>query len=106
MVTVQVVCAPTDAEADRLALPSALSFLRLRQGRPGRMPTPEQAAAHPWTPAEQQFVAAAPGRPGHRLARRPCAAQLARLLAATEADELMITTHGALGRPTGSARSS
>ncbi|MEO9138142.1 MAG: LLM class flavin-dependent oxidoreductase, partial [Jatrophihabitans sp.] len=56
MVTVQVVCADTDAQADRLALPSALSFLRLRQGNPGRLPTPEQAAAHAWTPPEQQFV--------------------------------------------------
>src|SRR5262249_15624550 len=32
MVGVQVVCADSDAEARRLAAPSALSFLRLRQG--------------------------------------------------------------------------
>ncbi|WP_375480962.1 LLM class flavin-dependent oxidoreductase [uncultured Jatrophihabitans sp.] len=90
MVTVNTVCAPTDEEADRLALPGALSFLRLRQGNPGRMPTPEQAAAYPWTPREQQFVlerraGQAIGSPD--TVRR----QLAQLLDATEADELMIT---------------
>ncbi len=90
MVTVNAVCAPTDAEADRLARPGVLSFLRLRQGRPGRLPTPEQAAAHPWTPQEEQFAlqrraGQAVGSPD--TVRR----ELARLLEATDADELMIT---------------
>src|SRR5664279_5667386 len=57
IVTVQAVCAPTDAEAERIALPAALSFLRLRQGRPGPVPTPDEAARHPWTPMERDFVA-------------------------------------------------
>ncbi len=91
MVTVNALCAPTDAEADRLALPGALSFLRLRQGQPGRLPTPEQAAAYPWTPREQQFVlerraGQAIGSPD--TVRR----ELGRLLEATDADELMITS--------------
>jgi luciferase family oxidoreductase group 1 len=91
MVTVQAVCAPTDAEAERLALPAALSFLRLRQGNPGRMPTPEQAAAYPWSPAEQQFVLER--RAGQAIGSPDTVrTSLARLLAATEADELMITT--------------
>ncbi|MDT4949238.1 MAG: hypothetical protein QOJ37_1833 [Pseudonocardiales bacterium] len=91
MVTVNVVCAPTDAEADRLALPAALSFLRLRQGNPGRLPTPEQAAAHPWTPSEQEFVLQR--RDGQAIGSpETVRASLARLLTATEADELMITT--------------
>ena len=91
MVTAQAVCAPTDEEAERLALPSALSFLRLRQGRPGRLPTPEQAAAHPWTPAEQQFVLER--RAGQAIGSPDTVrASLGRLLEATEADELMITT--------------
>jgi luciferase family oxidoreductase group 1 len=91
MVTVQAVCAPTDDEASRIALPGALSFLRLRQGRPGRLPTPEQAAAHPWTPAEQQFVQER--RDGQAIGSPATVrAALARLLEQTTADELMITT--------------
>ncbi len=90
MVTVQVVCAPTDEEAERLALPSALSFLRLRQGNPGPLPTPEEAAAHPWTPAEQQFVLQR--RDGQAIGSPDTVREsLRRLLADTEADELMIT---------------
>ena len=95
MVTVNAVCAPTDDEAHYLARPGALSFLRLRQGQPGRLPTPEQAAAHPWTPREEQFAlqrraGQAVGSPD--TVRR----ELARLLEATDADELMITAqlHG------------
>jgi luciferase family oxidoreductase group 1 len=91
MVTVQAVCAPTDDEASRIALPAALSFLRLRQGNPGRLPTPEQAAAHRWTVEEQVFVQQR--RDGQAIGSPDTVrAALARLLATTEADELMITT--------------
>ncbi|GAB2482708.1 LLM class flavin-dependent oxidoreductase [Jatrophihabitans fulvus] len=91
MVTVQVVCAPTDEEAGRLALPSALSFLRLRQGNPGKTPTPEQAAAYPWSPHEQQFVLQR--RDGQAIGSPTTVrAALTRLLQQTGADELMITT--------------
>ena len=37
MVAVSAVCADTDERAEYLSLPSGLAFLRLRQGRPGRM---------------------------------------------------------------------
>ncbi|HEV7204007.1 MAG TPA: LLM class flavin-dependent oxidoreductase [Jatrophihabitans sp.] len=91
MVTVQAVCAPTDAEADRLALPAALSFLRLRQGKPGRLSTPEQAADYPWSRGEQEFVLQR--RDGQAIGSpETVRASLARLLAQTEADELMVTT--------------
>ena len=40
MIAASVLAAETDAEARRLALPSALQFLRLRQGSPGPVPTP------------------------------------------------------------------
>jgi luciferase family oxidoreductase group 1 len=56
MIGVAVLCAPTDAEAHRLALPGALSFLQLRQGRPVVVPTPEEAAAYPYTEEERRFV--------------------------------------------------
>ncbi len=91
MVTVQVVCADTDEQADRIALPAALSFLRLRQGRPGPLPSPETAAAHPWTAEERAFVMHR--REGQAIGGPETVAKaLAALLAGTAADELMITT--------------
>jgi luciferase family oxidoreductase group 1 len=91
MVTVQVVCAPTDAEADRLALPAALSFLRLRQGRPEALPTPDDAAAYPWRPDELDFVMQR--RVGQAIGG-PATVEsaLAQLIDATRPDELMIST--------------
>jgi luciferase family oxidoreductase group 1 len=56
LIAASVLCAPDDAEAHRLALPSALQFLQLRLGRPGPVPTPEEAAAYPYTPEERDFV--------------------------------------------------
>lgn len=99
VVTVSAVCAPTDSEAERIALPAALSFLRLRQGRPGTLPTPDQAAAYPWQPHELAFVAER--RTGQLLGSPDTVrTQLAELLAATQPDELMITTlvHSAADR--------
>jgi luciferase family oxidoreductase group 1 len=84
--------AEDDATAEWLALPSGLSFLRLRQGQPAAMPTPEQAAAYPWTPMERQFVAdrwRGQAIGGPEKVRR----QLGDLLEATAANELMITAH-------------
>ena len=91
IVTVQAVCAPSDEEAERIALPAALSFLRLRQGRPGTLPSPEQAAAHPWTPMERDFVAER--RRGQAVGSPETVRDaLAELIATTRPDELMITT--------------
>jgi luciferase family oxidoreductase group 1 len=91
MVTVQAVCAPTDEEAERIALPAALSFLRLRQGQPGTLPTPEQAAEYPWSDMEREFVAQR--RDGQAVGSPDTVRDaLQALLKATEPDELMITT--------------
>ena len=46
MLGVSVVCASSDEHARWLAGPSALAFLRLRSGRPGVYPTPEEAAEY------------------------------------------------------------
>jgi alkanesulfonate monooxygenase SsuD/methylene tetrahydromethanopterin reductase-like flavin-dependent oxidoreductase (luciferase family) len=74
-----------------LALPGALSFLRLRSGQPGLLPTPEEAAAYPYTPLEQAFVQQ---RQAHQVVGDPSAVTdgLATLLEQTGADELMLTT--------------
>jgi luciferase family oxidoreductase group 1 len=96
MIGVPVICAETDAQAKWLSGPSALSFVRLRLGRPMQLPTPEEAAEHVFTPAERDIVRAwnAPlirGEPEH------VRSELEALAARTGADELMVTTivHGA-----------
>ena len=95
MIGVPVICAETDDQARWLSGPSALSFVRLRQGRPMQLPTPEEAAEHVFSPAERDIVRSwtAPlirGEPDH--VRK----ELEALAARTGADELMITTvvHG------------
>jgi luciferase family oxidoreductase group 1 len=91
MVAVSAVCADTDAEAEWLSGPAALSFLRLRMGRPGRIPTPQEAADYPYTPMEREFVLQR--RDGQALGSpETVTAQLNALLARTQADELMLTT--------------
>ncbi|MFV2173479.1 LLM class flavin-dependent oxidoreductase [Actinomadura sp. LOL_016] len=56
MIGVGVTAAGSDERARELAAPQALSFLQLRQGRPGPLPSPEETAAHPYTPMERQIV--------------------------------------------------
>ncbi|HEX8005198.1 MAG TPA: LLM class flavin-dependent oxidoreductase [Trebonia sp.] len=91
MVAAGVVCADTDERARWLAGPSALSFLRLRQGRPGRIPSPEEAEAYPYSDLERAMVE---DRQSTQLIGAPdtVRAGLEDLLKRTEADELMITT--------------
>jgi luciferase family oxidoreductase group 1 len=91
MVAVQGLVAEDDERARWLAGPSALSFLRLRAGRPGRMPTPEEAAAYPWTEAERTTAAA---RQAEQAVGGPetVRERLADILGRTAADELMVTT--------------
>jgi luciferase family oxidoreductase group 1 len=91
MVAAAVVCAATDDRARWLAGSGALSFLRLRSGRPGRVPSPEEAAAYPYTEVERAFVE---DRLASNILGSPETVnrQIAELLTATAADELMITT--------------
>jgi luciferase family oxidoreductase group 1 len=56
MIGVQVVCADTTEQARFLAGASALGFLRLRQGRPSAMPTPEAAASAELSAPERSFI--------------------------------------------------
>jgi luciferase family oxidoreductase group 1 len=95
MLGVAVTCAETDDRARWLAKPSDLSFLRLRSGRPGRFPTPEEAAAFTMSPADEQLVSS---WSSSRIVGDPVtvAERLTALRERTGADELMITTmvHG------------
>ena len=84
-------CAPTDAEADRLA--ASLDLMAVRRARGKFMPiaSPEEAAAHPFSAEEREFVAdfrekifvGAPATVRRRLEA---------LAAETGADELMVNT--------------
>jgi len=91
MVCASVLAAEDDDRARYLAGPGALAFLRLRQGTPGRLPTPEEAAAYRYSDIERRFV-------DDRLAQQiiggpdTVAKGIATLLADTRADELMVTT--------------
>jgi len=91
MLGVSVMCADTDEEARWLAGPGALAFLRLRSGRPGRYPTPEEAAEYNFTPQEREVIKAWTG--SHVVGNPDTVSrQLAELIDRTRADELMITT--------------
>jgi luciferase family oxidoreductase group 1 len=91
LVAVQVVCAETDDEARRLAAPSALSFLKLRQGRPGQLPTPEEADSYPYSDLERDAIRQ---RQADQVMGNPETVRrgLADLQERTAADELMLTT--------------
>ncbi|MDQ2648249.1 MAG: LLM class flavin-dependent oxidoreductase [Actinomycetota bacterium] len=90
-----VLCADDVEHARYLAKPADLGFLRLRQGRPGKYPTPEEAAAFNPTPAEREAIRA---WSSSRIVGDPdlVAEELDELIERTAADEVMITTmvHG------------
>ena len=88
---VSVVCADTERRAEELVASGALSVLRMRQGRPAPLPTPEEAAAHRYTERELDQVRR------YRRAqvvgdRASVWQQLRELIAETGADELMVMT--------------
>ncbi len=85
------VCADTDAEADRLASTIDLNFVRRRQGEYLPLASPEEAAAYPYSPAERSLLA----RNRARLfvgSKATVTERLMAIVAATKADEVMITT--------------
>ncbi len=91
IVTVSVFCAPTDAEADYLAGPMRLTFLKLRSGEPIQLPSPEDAESYPYTPHERAALGAIRAT---QIVGSPetVRSQLGELVAKTGADELMVTT--------------
>jgi hypothetical protein len=66
--------------------------MRLRSGRPSVFPSPEEAAAYPWTPRE---LAAAEAATASHIVGSPATvrAGLDALLDETDADELMVVTN-------------
>ncbi len=88
---VAVVCAENADRADFLASSMDLSWVRLRRGEFGKLPTPEEATAYEYTPSERMLV------DSHRAlqiigAPDDVARQLTEIVERTGADELMIST--------------
>jgi len=86
-----VVCAEDSARAHALVMSGALWTLRMRQGRPGPIPPPEEATAQPYTERERDRVrrylrAQVVGDPDEVVA------QLRDLAEECAADELMVMT--------------
>jgi luciferase family oxidoreductase group 1 len=91
MVAVAAIAASDDERARYLAGPARLSMARLRAGMPTRFPTPEEAAAHEFTEAEEASVGHLTGSAAIG-SIETVRARLDELADETEADELMITT--------------
>jgi luciferase family oxidoreductase group 1 len=86
-----VVCADTDAEAERLASTVELNFVRRAKSEHQPLASPEQAAAYDYSPVDRARIA----QNRSRLtvgAPATVKARLEPLLAATQADELMVTS--------------
>ena len=91
ILAVAVVCAETDAEAERLASTVDLNFVRRSKGEYLPLASPEEACAYSLTPIDRERIR----HNRERLfvgAPATVRARLDPLLAATQADELMITT--------------
>ncbi|RJS91416.1 LLM class flavin-dependent oxidoreductase [Salinisphaera sp. Q1T1-3] len=89
---VSVICAETEAEAQRLAKTVDLMWLRLRKGEFLPLPSPEEAAAYPYTAPEQAAIEE--NRARHIIGDpAQVAAQLRTTAERTGADELMIVSN-------------
>ncbi|WP_089156310.1 LLM class flavin-dependent oxidoreductase [Micromonospora sp. NBS 11-29] len=92
VVSADVVVAPDDATARRLAAPYGLWVRSIRSGAGAiEFPSPEQAAAHHWTQEDRDLVA---DRVDTQFVGSPetVAGKLRTLRDATSADELLVTT--------------
>ncbi|MYT30557.1 LLM class flavin-dependent oxidoreductase [Streptomyces sp. MspMP-M5] len=96
LIGVSALAAEDEQEALRQVRTGALAMVRLRTGRPGLVPTPEEAAAHHFSAVEQDFVDSWLGNVLHGT---PDAVRqgLDDLAKRTGADELMITANAHTG---------
>jgi len=91
ILTVSVYCAEDAAEAERLAAPHQLSWVRLRSNRPSKLPSPEEALSYPYTPEEKRLAESARR---NQIVGTPetVKAEIERLAGETAASEVMITS--------------
>ena len=91
ILAVAVVCAPDDAEAERLASTADLGFVRRARGEYPPLASPEEAAAYPYTAAENALIRQNRSRLVVGSQATVCE-RLTFLIEATAADELMVTS--------------
>ena len=86
-----VICAGTDERAEELASSMGLAWVRMRTGNPGPLPSPEEAMAYPYTPAERRLLEAYRSM---QVVGDPSAVRerLRGMAEGTGADEIMVTT--------------
>ncbi|MBX6425090.1 MAG: LLM class flavin-dependent oxidoreductase [Variibacter sp.] len=91
ILAVHVVCADTDAEAERLAATVDLNFVRRSKGEFLPLASPEEALAYPYTPADRERIRYNRAR---LFVGSPSTVRekLIPLVEATGADEVMITS--------------
>ncbi len=92
ILALSVFCADTDEAAKRIASSVLVSIAKLRAGSPERMPSPDEALAYVFTPAEEVAIAAfrrvqIVGTPAHVRER------IEHVVARTRADEVMLASH-------------
>ncbi|MEO3750443.1 LLM class flavin-dependent oxidoreductase [Streptomyces sp. B6B3] len=92
LIGVSALAAEDRKEAHRQVLTGALAMVRLRTGRPGLVPTPEEAESHPFSPVETDVV---DGWLANVVHGTPDDVRdgLDALVKRTGADELMITSN-------------
>ncbi|MGW0609536.1 LLM class flavin-dependent oxidoreductase [Streptomyces sp. NPDC002788] len=93
LIGVSAFAAEEEREARRQVLAAALSMVRLRTGRPGLVPTPQEAEAHEFSPVERDFVDSWSANVIHGTPDE-VRSGLDDLRKRTGADELMITANG------------
>ncbi|MEU2748247.1 LLM class flavin-dependent oxidoreductase [Streptomyces collinus] len=92
LIGVSALAAEEEKEARRQVLAAALSMVRLRTGRPGLVPSPEEAEAYEFSPMERDFVDSWNANVVHGTPDE-VRAGLDDLAKRTGADELMITAN-------------
>ncbi|MFI8856931.1 LLM class flavin-dependent oxidoreductase [Streptomyces prasinus] len=92
LIGVSALASEDGEEARRQVLAAALNMVRLRTGRPGLVPTPGEAEAHPFSPMERDFVDSWNANVVHGTPDE-VRAGLDDLQKRTGADELMLTAN-------------
>jgi luciferase family oxidoreductase group 1 len=92
ILALSVFCADTEAAARRMASSMLLSFVQLRTGRPGRLPSPDEALAYEFS-AEEQAIAELYRRLQIVGTPEQVWARIEAIAARTQADEVMVATH-------------
>jgi luciferase family oxidoreductase group 1 len=91
ILAVAAVAADADAQADRLATTIDLNFVRRQQGEYLPLASPEEAAAYPYSPIDRERIRQNRARVFTGTVET-VRARLDPLIAATQADEVMVTT--------------